>query len=151
MAEFHEMNFEGLSQYSVKLSVQISSKPDYLTRLKNAMFLLSKYTFLFYPFFYFFYDLTVYHKTSKDRNATVHIFSAFSNYIVKYAYWKCLKLVCYSQSNTMTFLNTSQMYRIFLLRWVGSKFNIVFIDKSFTCVSAWNSWNTFPMWSCHYP
>lgn len=31
MAEFHEMNFEGLSQYSVKLSVQISSKPDYLT------------------------------------------------------------------------------------------------------------------------
>lgn len=55
--------------------------------------------------------------------------------IVKYAYWKCLKLVCYSQSNTMTFLNTSQMYRIFLLRWVGSKFNIVFIDKSFTCVS----------------
>lgn len=91
MAEFHEMNFEGLSQYSVKLSVQISSKPDYLTRLKNAMFLLSKYTFLFYPFFYFFYDLTVYHKTSKDRNATVHIFSAFSNYC-KICILKMLKI-----------------------------------------------------------
>lgn len=91
MAEFHEMNFEGLSQYSVKLSVQISSKPDYLTRLKNAMFLLSKYTFLFYPFFYFFYDLAVYHKTSKDRYATVHIFSAFSNYC-KICILKMLKI-----------------------------------------------------------
>lgn len=91
MAEFHEMNFEGLSQYSVKLSVQISSKPDYLTRLKNAMFLLSKYTFLFYPFFYFFYDLTVYHKTSKDQYATVHIFSAFSNYC-KICILKMLKI-----------------------------------------------------------
>lgn len=135
MAEFHEMNFEGLSQYSVKLSVQISSKPDYLTRLKNAMFLLSKYTFLFYPFFYFFYDLTVYHKTSKDRYATVHIFSAFSNYC-KICILKMLKIGLLFTIKYNDFSNTSQMYRIFLLRWVGSKFNIVFIYKSFTCVSA---------------
>lgn len=130
MAEFHEMNFEGLSQYSVKLSVQISSKPDYLTRLKNAMFLLSKYTFLFYPFFY---DLTFYHKTSKD--ATVHIFSAFSNYC-KICILKMLKIGLLFTIKYNDFSNTSQMYRIFLLRWVGSKFNIVFIYKSFTCVSA---------------
>lgn len=137
MAEFHEMNFEGLSQYSVKLSVQISSKPDYLTRLKNAMFLLSKYTFTILPFII---------KHLKTGMLLFTFFQLLAT-ILKYAYWKCLKLVCYSQSNTMTFLNTSQMYRIFLLRWVGSKF----IGKSFTCVSAWNSWNTFPMWSCHYP
>lgn len=137
MAEFHEMNFEGLSQYSVKLSVQISSKPDYLTRLKNV-FLLSKYTFLFYPFFYFFYDLTVYHKTSKDRYATVHIFSAFSNYCKhgKICILKMLKIGLLFTIKYNGFSNTSQMYRIFLLTWVGSKFNIVFIDKSFTCVSA---------------
>lgn len=82
MAEFHEMNFEGLSQYSVKLSVQISSKPDYLTRLKNAMFLLSKYTFLFYPFFYFFPFIIKHLKTGM----LLFTFFQLLATIVKYAY-----------------------------------------------------------------